>query len=111
MIVKQVPDEQVGQKSLVLGIVLYEPPEAETLIELDHQTPHPLHPLHELRLPFAELLAAGVAAGESLTNGVGRHLAGLEREQHAGGVKRIEKAEGIADEHPAIAGGLFGSVG
>ena len=44
-------------------------------------------------------------------DGVGGHLAGLQRQQHAGGVERIEETEGIADEHPAMARHFAGAVG
>src|SRR5690606_22903792 len=41
---------------------------------------------------------------------VGRTLAGLQRQQDAGGVERVEEAEGVADEHPAVAGALLRPV-
>src|SRR5690348_17796520 len=38
---------------------------------------------------------------------VGGQLPGLEGEQHPRRIERIEKAEGVADQHPAVAGNLL----
>ena len=92
------------------GMLLHEPAEAEAVVELADQPPHPVHALHEARLPLAELRRRGVALGQPLGDRVGRQLARLERQQHARRIERIEEAERIADQHPAVAGRLLRAV-
>src|SRR5688572_4985088 len=95
----------------MLGIMFYESAEAEPFVEFHYQPPHPVHAAEEERLPVAELRGGGIPLGKPFADGVRRKLAGLEGEQHAGGIERVEKAESVANEDPAVAGGLLGAVG
>ncbi len=98
------PIKQVGQMALEVRIAADEAAEAEAVVELAHQPPHALHALREARPPLAQLRGGSVPLGQPFGHGVGGQLARLQRQQHAGRIQRVEKAEGVADQHPAVAG-------
>ena len=92
------------------GIAVDHVAEAEAVVVLAHQPPHAIDAFVERRAPLAELRRGRVACGEPFDNRVGGQLAGLERQQHARRIQRIEKAERVADQHPAVAGDLLRPV-
>src|SRR5438132_10411678 len=71
---------------------------------------HAVHALDEPRPPLAELGGRGVALRQTLDHGIGRQRTGLEREQHPGGVQRIEEPKRVAHQHPAVAGDLARAI-
>src|ERR1700722_7717261 len=84
--------------------------EAEAIVEFADQPPHAVHAARERNFPLAELSFRGIAPGQPLVDGVGRHLPARQRQQDARGVERIEKTVSIADQGPAVAGRLSGAV-
>src|SRR4030095_12238617 len=56
-------------------------------------------------------LAGEIVVVETVVNGVGGKLGHLERQQHAGGIDRIEKPVGVADQNKPVAGALSRAVG
>ena len=109
-VVEQVADQQVGERALQVRVVLHDVAEAESVVVLAHQPPHAIHALVEQRAPLAELRGGRVARRQPFDDRVGGLLAGSKRQQHAGGIQRVEEAERVADEHPAVAGDLLRPV-
>ena len=60
---------------------------------------------------MAEAGGGKIVALKCLVDGVGGHLARFECQQHARGVDGVQKAKGIAHQHPAFAGYLGGAIG
>ena len=57
------------------------------------------------RGPWAPSRAAeGSPAARAVVDRVGRQLSRLQGQEHARRVDRVEEAEGVADQHPAVAG-------
>ncbi len=52
-----------------------------------------------------------VALGQAFGDRVRGHRAGGQGQQHSGGIEWIEEAESVADQRPAVAGGLCRAVG
>src|SRR5207248_6721858 len=61
VVLEHVAEEHVGHPVLQVRVLADEPAEAEPVVELAHQPPHPLHPGGERRLPLAELSLGRVA--------------------------------------------------
>src|SRR3989449_1277513 len=101
---EEIADQEIRDGALQTGIVADEVAEAEAVVVLAHETPHAIDTLVEHGSPLAELRGRGVVLRKALDDGVGGHLAGPQREQHAGRVERIEEAPRVANHHPAVAG-------
>ena len=101
---EQIADQQIGDGVAQVGVVLDEVSEAEAVVVLADQAAHAVDALVEVVAPRAELGGAGVALLQAVDDRIGGELAGLEREQHARRIERIEEPERIADQHPAVAG-------
>jgi hypothetical protein len=72
-----------GQRTAHLGVLPDHAAEAEAVVGLAHQTPHPIDTLVERRTPLAELRRRGVALLQPLDDGIGGQLPRLERQQDA----------------------------
>ena len=89
-----------------LGIVAHEVAEAEAVVVLADQPAHAVDALVEARRPTRRAARRWCRPSQAFDDRVGRQLAGLQREQHARRIQRIEEAERVADQHPAVAGDL-----
>ena len=107
---EEIADQQIGDGVAQIGVVANEVAEAEPVVVLAHEPAHPVDALIEPVAPRAKLRGDGVALRQSLVNRVGGQFARSQREQHAGGIQRIEEAERVADQHPAVAGALTRAV-
>src|SRR5262249_25681658 len=84
--------------------------EAKAVVVLADKPAHSVHTAIEHVAPLAELGRGDVALGQSFRDGVGGQLTRLQGQQYAGGIQRIEKPKRVADQYPAVASDLLGTV-
>src|SRR5262249_16080978 len=84
--------------------------EAESLVEFAYEPPHPFHARHVAGFPLAELSRRRISLRQPLGDAIGSHLSRSEGEQDAGGIERIEEAEGVPHERPTVAGSLTSPI-
>src|SRR5690242_17114369 len=76
--------------------------EAEAGVILTDQAAHAIDAEIEVGRTAPELRARCIPFLQAFDDGLGRQLAGLQREQYARRIQRIEEAPGVTDEHSAI---------
>src|SRR5262249_15011486 len=111
VVLEKVANEQISDGALEMRVPADEAAKAEAIVISQHELPHPLHAAGEIVFPLAKLGGRGVALGPAFANGVGRHLAAAEGQEHSGGIEGIEETVSVADQDPAVAGRLARTVG
>ena len=102
--VNTLPTSVSTMSELRCGIDLQELAEAERqVVERAHEPAEAVHGAAR-RAKYRRSARRDVrAGGEPRMDGIGRHLAALEREKHAGGEERIEERERVAHQAEAVA--------
>ena len=110
VVVEEVADQQVGQVALAVRVLADECAEAEPIVVLAHQPPHPVHsPLKSgPHLPSCAAETSPFASPSAMASAA--IAPRCQRQQHAGRVERVEEPVRVADQHPAVAGALLRAV-
>ena len=109
-VVEEIADQQIGERAAQVRVLAHHAAEAEAVVVLADQPAHAIDAFVERLAPLAELRPRRVVLRQSFDDRIGSHLARSKRQQHAGGVQGVEKAERVADEHPAVARHLLRPV-
>ncbi len=109
---EDVADERVDDEGVQVRVDLQELAKAEReVVERAHELAeaHDGAPLPGVVL--VEVRGRHLAGGEPGVDGVGAHLAALQRQEHAGGEQRIEERKSIAHQAEAVAADALRVIG